>query len=740
MSVRISRVNGQAVILDDRSPLLEPLGLPIYPCLHDPYLFRVADRFYIRHGTEMCYVDGAWDSFPEFLELLDGYHTLSDVAERLPSISVTEMRAFLSQLKELEWLHEGPVVPLVREPVLSHASALRGKHVRVEAEGAMGEAIATLLLKVGATPVTDGGSAVDLMVAVRPFPDQHGLDQADRTALELAVPSVLAFLLGSSLVLVPRRPEGRPCFHCYTERRFNRAAAGDVERLLFTVPPVRSSQGARSHAFVSACAQELLNVLGLMLSSVTEGAVAAVTEYDLHSGARLERPCLALSECPVCGGAKGAQSPALETPKIAWIANEQLGIIQQWAANRMEPADPALLNLSCVMPRQADSALGGSDYSVVGAAGLDLDPTFVRAVGEGVEFYAASQVPRERLQVGTYLDLQSEAVDPKSLFLFAPGQETAPDFPFSPYTHDAALEWIEARSLVTGRPRLVPAQLVYHRFRPAPGLSMYTGPVSTGLAAGTSTEHAFVNALSELVERDAFMLAWLHRLEVPRVDPESVTAPDVRLLLSRVKQRGLQVTIGVTTLDIPIPSVVVILQDPSGSVPAASFGMAAHLDAEHAIRKALQEAIMMRTAVRRHLLISDPEEFTSDFNRVKLLREHALLYASPLMQEAYAFLRNGRIVPTAELQRPYPAQPGQQLDLILEMMTAQQLEPLGIDLTSADVRQAGFRVVRALVPNMQPVEGPHAGRPIGSPRLFSVPIKLGLTVSATLWPYPHPFS
>jgi ribosomal protein S12 methylthiotransferase accessory factor len=68
---------------------------------------------------------------------------------------------------------------------------------------------------------------------------------------------------------------------------------------------------------------------------------------------------------------------------------------------------------------------------------------------------------------------------------------------------------------------------------------------------------------------------------------------------------------------------------------------------------------------------------------------------------------------------------------------------VGIDVTTPDVDEAGFKVVRVVVPELQRMDIDHRHQHLGGRRLYEVPHKLGraakLADEDTLNLQPHPF-
>ncbi len=80
---------------------------------------------------------------------------------------------------------------------------------------------------------------------------------------------------------------------------------------------------------------------------------------------------------------------------------------------------------------------------------------------------------------------------------------------------------------------------------------------------------------------------------------------------------------------------------------------------------------------------------------------------------------------------------------LLGKLNAKDLNVVVKDLTTVDVDEAGFKVVRVVVPGMQPLDVNHARRYLGGTRLYEVPCQMGLKsqplAEEELNPFPHMF-
>ena len=85
----------------------------------------------------------------------------------------------------------------------------------------------------------------------------------------------------------------------------------------------------------------------------------------------------------------------------------------------------------------------------------------------------------------------------------------------------------------------------------------------------------------------------------------------------------------------------------------------------------------------------------------------------------------------------------QNIRTLVDKLDQKDLNVVVKDLTTVDVDEAGFKVIRAVVPGMQPLDVNHARRYLGGKRLYEVPCQMGLKsqplTEEELNPFPHMF-
>ncbi|MFC4542001.1 YcaO-like family protein [Halosolutus amylolyticus] len=360
---------------------------------------------------------------------------------------------------------------------------------------------------------------------------------------------------------------------------------------------------------------------------------------------------------------------------------------------------------------------GFSDASAASqAAGVDEDwnAALMKAVGEALERYCAGVYRDDDFVHASEADLEN-AVPPTALAR----PDDAPE-----YGSSDEHRWVEGEALETGERVHLPAAAVQF---PQPGDRLVPA-ITTGLGLGSSTVDAILSGLTEVIERDATMLAWYSTFE-----PFELTVEDERFaaLERRAASEGLSVTPLLVTQDVDVPVVAVAVHrtdevdDPGASDawPAFAVGSAAGLDATAAATSALAEALQNWMELRS----LGPDDAGDASGAIG---EYAA-FPDP----AQAFVETDRTVPAASVG-PDPVPTGRDaLETLVSRTTENGLTPYAARLTTRDVETLGFEAVRVVVPGAQPL---FTDEPFFGERAQSVPDDLGFEprLDRPFHPYP----
>ncbi len=454
---------------------------------------------------------------------------------------------------------------------------------------------------------------------------------------------------------------------------------------------------------------------------------------DVASGAWTWHPVLRHPRCPVCGGlpwshyappspqGKGAGGLGPLTPFV----DDETGIVRAVLPVPPPPGEPppphvALALLSNAQFREDWAALPPGERTTTGK-GWTAEDARRAAVGEALERYCATLPPPPgTFRVAPRAALDRPALGPEAFGLYHPAQYADGAVPYVPVTAATPLHWAEARSLTHDRPALVPASLVY--LLSLDGICQQT---SNGLAAGRTVAEASLRALCEVIERDAFLVAWLTRRAAPRLDL-TAAGDAVAGIARRYAARGVTLTAHDLTTATGVPVALARAHDERGRPPIDLIGLGCDPDPRRAVARAVLEVVQGRHARWDELAASGPPE------TVRTPSDHALWYALRDRSDAFAFL--------GPQSGPPPASVGNAGDdaetalaAVVAMLARAGHEAVIAEITTPDVRAAGMAVVRALVAGLLPIHFGVGQERLGSPRLAAFPI-------ASLNRTPHPLA
>lgn len=413
---------------------------------------------------------------------------------------------------------------------------------------------------------------------------------------------------------------------------------------------------------------------------------ARVTARLAAGGGSGDRRPSAVAGAPIASGAPIAVIDLTAQGPRWQIAPEDLDRVGAREAHRLGPI------LSTSAPEPVDADLPEVHWCVAGVAVANLaSPTSARdravqgvgdsqrarlvAHAEGAERFAAAELSSAELVRAGFDELPG-AVDPRSLYARAPatnhsGRAAEPRL-WAPVT---------ARD---GTRRWVPAETVYVSARdPAPATAAIPW-TSSGLAAGLDLRSARRRAFEELVERDAFMIAWLRRTSRERVAPRG--APDAARRMANVLATHGWITTWVNLTRDTLPVILCCLTHRQAGL---TVGAACDAQPAEALRRATVEALVLALRLR----IDDGER--RDPDEVRTPRDHVILHRDPARRPDHEFLYTS---PDEIDLSDIPDGEGEDLEALLDGLGH---TPLVADLSLPAVRP--YRVVRALAPGLVPL-------------------------------------
>jgi ribosomal protein S12 methylthiotransferase accessory factor len=364
-------------------------------------------------------------------------------------------------------------------------------------------------------------------------------------------------------------------------------------------------------------------------------------------------------------------------------------------------------------PRTQELALGG--------AGWTADDARNACVGEAIERLQAYPLPSDGIVEASFngWPLDEPAIEPERWTLFHPDQYRLPQFPFAPFTRDTRCRWVAYRDAVSGLPRWIPEEFgfLFHAAGERPRIAP---AYSTGLSCGRAGHPVLLRGLQEGIERDGIVGAWwgAYGIEEWAADavwaqldatvPPKVRRPNRRYRFYRVQS--------------PFSDHVTIATVEGAGLFAA--GSACRESRPQSWTKSLLEALQGEAYVRQLRLDRGGLDWVDDLSD---FAHHAAYYSAHPERLGRTVLHHAG-PPTGdgaaeESVARLQARLGAERPVLVRLMT-----PPGIAQEHPD-----WRVVRVVVPGLQPLHGHHAWPHLGGP-LWKRPIENWRSAP------PHPFA
>lgn len=378
--------------------------------------------------------------------------------------------------------------------------------------------------------------------------------------------------------------------------------------------------------------------------------------------------------------------------------------------------------------------------------GADENPGLasIKAIVEGVERYSLANYETSDLQRLTWEEAKSHSLSPTQLSTSEKKLKMA-----------GRIEWCGFDSINADKKILVPLDFCHH---PVDYTSLNRLPVCpmniSGVAAHQSRDAATLNALLELCEHEALMVAWFGRRTTPTIDPGTLK-PIHQDYISSLNKMGWQITLKDISLDLA-PVVMAVAIGPLGK-RALTIGSCAAFSTQYAIGKALSE--VMRTIIYDEITIPIFSKVNTE--KVNDTLSHSDYYASHQHLPSAAHLWEGGTTISANNNLTHGEHRGKSLDevsalwhelarpeqkeldyLLNDILLPVSLEPFVKDITSKDIKKSNIPlfVVKTLVPEMARFVVGYNQKPAKTSRFKKLLKRFGVAKPVDYQSSIHPFS
>jgi ribosomal protein S12 methylthiotransferase accessory factor len=511
----------------------------------------------------------------------------------------------------------------------------------------------------------------------------------------------------SEVLIGPVALPGRAgCSHCAHQRMIGAAAADSTS----TSPPP-AAEGDKASRAGEALVREIRGIL--RYRPETSRLIDHLLVIDRATTSPSLHRVVPLSRCPACGGAAALPrgdvptvSPSPDDPPedvlaaLAGWVDPRTGVISRLLVERPADTEMELPILATAAPPHVVEDDGSLRRLPIGwGKGLTVSGAILSAVGEAIERYAPSLPDSARIVWKHQHDLDGDVLSPDAFALYSDAQYACDGFPYARFDPSVRHPWVPGTWLGSGRPVWVPAIFAFLSLTLRPENLICQG-TSSGLAASTDPDEAALRATLELVERDAFMAAWLAGCPGRRVTPDEETDPALLTILGGVEALGGKVELYVLPTSSCGTTVLCLTLGDGETYPGATIALGCDLDPRLALRQAVLE--LGQTGPHLHRLMrtgaipvpAKPED-------VREMLDHAAYYFPADRAAAFDRIRSHDAPePFSDLA---PGRDARTLAKCASALNAAGVRIGLVDVTSPDVATGPFRVVRAVSPDLQPL-------------------------------------
>lgn len=538
-----------------------------------------------------------------------------------------------------------------------------------------------------------------LAVGIFPSCDDRFLHSFTKWAYDAGIPAFCVHLVGDAVLFGSLTLSGRPgCGRCAFER-FTAALANEPKvQPLNTISERIAPLIIREIRAIMCDGPEQSQLLDYVLAVDSE-----TLEESLHK-------VIPLARCSVCGGAAASPIVVQDPLRLSFEDSPEvvLGALEGWVDRRtgvisnlfIEPAAELQTTLPIIVTAAPPHVIENGllrRLPIGWGKGLTVSGAVLSAVGEAIERYSASLTDPVRIAWKRLEELDGEYLDPRACGLYLDTQYERRGFPYVRFDNNISYPWVLGSWADSGEPVWVPAIFALLSIDLRQEQSICQG-TSNGLAASTDRDDAALRAILELVERDAFMAAWLTATPGVRVELDSID-PLLGNVLEGIEALGATVEIYTLPTSVIGTTVLCLAFGDGDQYPGVTIGLGSDLEPELALRQAVlelgQTGPYLRCMMRANTLATP-----NDPSCVREMLDHAAYYFPPERASAFDSLRTGE---TSVRLSDLSSVTRRSLNDCVSALKQAGVRVALINVTSADVATGPFHVMRAVSPDLQPI-------------------------------------
>lgn len=370
--------------------------------------------------------------------------------------------------------------------------------------------------------------------------------------------------------------------------------------------------------------------------------------------------------------------------------------------------------------------------------------SFAEAVERTIWFSYLEQFEKNTY-FSSYKNITSPALDIFSLAGFS--QEQREKNSRLAFDENTRLAWVPVKNILTEKKVFCPLQLIgAHYFEKRvcnQDENKNTEPIlrwaiTTGLATAPNKTEALVKGILEVIERDAFMIAYLNKLPLNPIDLDDLASQDeeIREIYYRYRRYNLDLRVFQLPTDFPVFVNLCLIIDPSGIGPTVTVGASASFSLRESIIKSISESQATRTFLRITLKKKSIGNF--DLNLKTLDRDQrTILWSKRETLPEINFLLQGEKIKVKLTSDKLSWE--EKLSRLKDTIRGGDYKGYYIDLTTPEVQKIGLTVIQTIIPELQPLHLLEKFPYFGGKRIKEIPKLFGYVPTDPINTFPHPF-
>jgi len=422
------------------------------------------------------------------------------------------------------------------------------------------------------------------------------------------------------------------------------------------------------------------------------------------------------------------------------VADPAFGLIDELKRERQYYDEPKFWYYHATVNPSLKTYRNNSFYS--SASGFSFyshDEALLKCLAESIERFCNYHFESVfAIRHSSIKDSRKEIVPIESFARYSNDQLSKPEYQRFVFTNTQKIHWTDCVELSTNKKKLIPCNSVYLSCPYISTEPLLYPPISTGVAGGSTIDDALMNGLCEAIERDAYSIAFLQKIPSPNIQLANIHDTEIQHFIEIAQQYNLELYCVDLTTDINIPVVGAIIIDRTGIGKAVSVGLKCDINPLRALKGALAEAFHTRGWIRqvREEIAANSNDSTiskqSDF-----VRRGLWWYPETQIHNLDFWLKSSR--PSTMSFSTKPLSASAQLKYITERLYAHNYDIYWKDITHPAFKKIRYHIVKAIVPQLQPLVFDEQLPISGGDRLRTVPTVLGHKLQRRINHDPNPF-